>query len=345
MLNAAERPLIVAGGGIINADASDLLIEFAEITGVPVVPTLMGWGTIPDDHPLMAGMCGLQTVAPLRQRDDARVRLRARHRQPLGQPPHRLGRDVYRRQEIRACRHRADADRPGLRARLRHRLGRRRGAEDAARRRHRVEDGRQAARLVELGRGVPGAQADDEAQDAFRPGAAQAAARLRGDEQGLRPRHLLCHDDRPVADRRRAVPACLQAAQLDQLRPGRAARLDAAGSARRARRRPGAGDRGAVGRLRLPVPDRGAGGRRPAQAALHPRGREQRLSRPDPAGAARLPDGLRGQSRPSRTSTPPATPRPATASTMWRSPRRWAARRCASGARTSSRARSRKPSG
>jgi tartronate-semialdehyde synthase len=61
MLNAAQRPLIVAGGGIINADASDLLVEFAELTGVPVIPTLMGWGTIPDDHPLMAGMVGLQT--------------------------------------------------------------------------------------------------------------------------------------------------------------------------------------------------------------------------------------------------------------------------------------------
>ena len=59
MLNEAERPLIVAGGGIINADASDLLVRFAEITGVPVIPTLMGWGTIPDDHPLMAGMVGL----------------------------------------------------------------------------------------------------------------------------------------------------------------------------------------------------------------------------------------------------------------------------------------------
>jgi tartronate-semialdehyde synthase len=58
MLNAAERPLIVAGGGVINADASDLLVEFAETTGVPVVPTLMGWGSIPDDHPLMAGMVG-----------------------------------------------------------------------------------------------------------------------------------------------------------------------------------------------------------------------------------------------------------------------------------------------
>ena len=61
MLMSAEKPLIVAGGGIINADAANLLVEFAEITGVPVIPTLMGWGSIPDDHPLMAGMVGLQT--------------------------------------------------------------------------------------------------------------------------------------------------------------------------------------------------------------------------------------------------------------------------------------------
>jgi len=61
MLMTAEKPLIVAGGGIINADAADLLVEFAELTGIPVIPTLMGWGTIPDDHPLMAGMVGLQT--------------------------------------------------------------------------------------------------------------------------------------------------------------------------------------------------------------------------------------------------------------------------------------------
>ncbi len=61
MLMQADKPVIVAGGGIINADASDLLVEFAELTGVPVIPTLMGWGSIADDHPLMAGMCGLQT--------------------------------------------------------------------------------------------------------------------------------------------------------------------------------------------------------------------------------------------------------------------------------------------
>ena len=62
MVCAADRPLLVAGGGIVNADAADLLVELAEILDVPVIPTLMGWGTIPDDHRLMAGMAGLQTA-------------------------------------------------------------------------------------------------------------------------------------------------------------------------------------------------------------------------------------------------------------------------------------------
>ena len=61
MMADAERPLIVAGGGVINAGAEDLLVEFAEAVGVPVIPTLMGWGSIADDHPLNAGMVGLQT--------------------------------------------------------------------------------------------------------------------------------------------------------------------------------------------------------------------------------------------------------------------------------------------
>jgi tartronate-semialdehyde synthase len=61
MLNDAERPLIVSGGGVLNAAAEDLLVTFAETIGVPVIPTLMSWGAIPDDHPLMAGMVGLQT--------------------------------------------------------------------------------------------------------------------------------------------------------------------------------------------------------------------------------------------------------------------------------------------
>lgn len=61
MLLQSERPLIIAGGGIINADAGDLLVRFAELTDTPVIPTLMGWGAIPDDHRLMQGRVGLQT--------------------------------------------------------------------------------------------------------------------------------------------------------------------------------------------------------------------------------------------------------------------------------------------
>ncbi|MER6468576.1 glyoxylate carboligase [Streptomyces collinus] len=60
-LLAAERPVIVAGGGVIGADACDLLVEFAELTQTPVIPTLMGWGALPDDHELNAGMVGVQT--------------------------------------------------------------------------------------------------------------------------------------------------------------------------------------------------------------------------------------------------------------------------------------------
>ncbi|WP_068088066.1 glyoxylate carboligase [Polycladidibacter stylochi] len=61
MLNEADKPIIVTGGGVISAGAADLLVEFAEITGVPVIPTLRGWGAIPDAHELMIGQMGMQT--------------------------------------------------------------------------------------------------------------------------------------------------------------------------------------------------------------------------------------------------------------------------------------------
>jgi len=62
MLAAAQRPVIVAGGGVVSADAAGELVALAELLDVPVVPTLMGWGAIPDDHRLMAGMAGIQTA-------------------------------------------------------------------------------------------------------------------------------------------------------------------------------------------------------------------------------------------------------------------------------------------
>lgn len=61
LIAEAKHPLIIAGGGILGADASERLVEFAELTSIPVSPTLMGWGTIPDSHPLVAGMVGIQT--------------------------------------------------------------------------------------------------------------------------------------------------------------------------------------------------------------------------------------------------------------------------------------------
>ena len=98
--------------------------------------------------------------------------------------------------------------------------------------------------------------------------------------------------DRPVADRGGAVPARLPAAALDQRRAGGPAGLDAAGRAGRRGGRPGHAGGGAVRRLRLPVHDRGAGGGRAVQPALHPRAGEQRLPGADPAVAARLRHGL-----------------------------------------------------
>ncbi|MGO1052611.1 glyoxylate carboligase [Crossiella sp. CA198] len=61
MLLAAERPLILAGGGVIVGDATDELRGLAEHLGIPVQVTLMGKGAFPEDHDLFAGMAGLQT--------------------------------------------------------------------------------------------------------------------------------------------------------------------------------------------------------------------------------------------------------------------------------------------
>ncbi len=52
LLLAARRPVIVAGGGVIAAHASDELRRVAEFLGAPVVTTMMGKGAFPEDHPL-----------------------------------------------------------------------------------------------------------------------------------------------------------------------------------------------------------------------------------------------------------------------------------------------------
>jgi tartronate-semialdehyde synthase len=61
MILQAERPVLMPGGGVIGADASEELVELAEYLQVPVSPTYMGKGVIPEDHPLYMGIVGLQT--------------------------------------------------------------------------------------------------------------------------------------------------------------------------------------------------------------------------------------------------------------------------------------------
>ncbi|MCU1653990.1 MAG: glyoxylate carboligase, partial [Pseudonocardia sp.] len=61
MLLEAQRPLILAGGGVIGGEAWEELRDLAEYLQVPVQTTLMGKGAFPEDHPLFAGMAGIQT--------------------------------------------------------------------------------------------------------------------------------------------------------------------------------------------------------------------------------------------------------------------------------------------
>lgn len=58
LLAGARRPVIVAGGGVISADAADLLTRVARLLGAPVVTTWMGKGAIPEDDPLFGGAIG-----------------------------------------------------------------------------------------------------------------------------------------------------------------------------------------------------------------------------------------------------------------------------------------------
>jgi len=58
-ISRAQRPFIIAGGGVGIADASDCLIALAERASIPVATTLMGIGSFPGEHPLFTGMVGM----------------------------------------------------------------------------------------------------------------------------------------------------------------------------------------------------------------------------------------------------------------------------------------------
>jgi len=58
LLKSAQKPLIIAGGGVSLASARDLLVRLAEKADIPVVYTLMGKASFPNSHPLCFGMMG-----------------------------------------------------------------------------------------------------------------------------------------------------------------------------------------------------------------------------------------------------------------------------------------------
>jgi len=81
LITDARQPVIYAGGGILKAGASSQLRELAELTGIPVVTTLMARGALPDEHPLCLGMPGMHgnyTAVTSLQRSDLLVTLGAR---------------------------------------------------------------------------------------------------------------------------------------------------------------------------------------------------------------------------------------------------------------------------
>ena len=226
----------MAGGGVINADARRQLVELAEIARRAGDPDADGVGRDPDDHRLMAGMAGCRPPT-VRQRHAARVGLRARHRQPVGQPAHRRPRHLPARPHLRPRRHRADPDRARVRPTTASSPTPAPRWPCSSRSRRSARRGRLRDSSAWVDECVK-RKRTDAAPHPLRRRPGQAAAGVRGDEPGVRPRHPLRQHDRAVPDRRGPVPARVQAAALDQRRAGRPAGLDAAGRARRLRRRP-----------------------------------------------------------------------------------------------------------
>ena len=81
LIAQAERPVLYVGGGILKSRAAEALRELAEMTGIPVVTTLMARGAFPDDHELCLGMPGMHgnyTAITAMQKSDLLIALGSR---------------------------------------------------------------------------------------------------------------------------------------------------------------------------------------------------------------------------------------------------------------------------
>src|SRR5690606_8197363 len=81
LIASADRPVFYVGGGVVRAEASKELLELAELTGAPVVTTLMARGAFPDSHRQHLGMPGRHGSVPAvlaLQESDLSVSLGAR---------------------------------------------------------------------------------------------------------------------------------------------------------------------------------------------------------------------------------------------------------------------------
>ncbi|WP_433297176.1 acetolactate synthase large subunit [Actinoplanes sp. CA-030573] len=81
LIAAARRPVLYVGGGVLKAGATDGLRKLAELTGIPVVTTLMALGAFPDSHPQHLGMPGMHGTVPAvyaLQKSDLLITLGAR---------------------------------------------------------------------------------------------------------------------------------------------------------------------------------------------------------------------------------------------------------------------------
>src|SRR5882724_11158341 len=81
LIAQARRPVLYVGGGVLKANATDGLRKLAELTGIPVVTTLMALGAFPDSHPQHLGMPGMHGTVPAvyaLQKSDLLITLGAR---------------------------------------------------------------------------------------------------------------------------------------------------------------------------------------------------------------------------------------------------------------------------